>query len=93
MHFTPVDRPRNAPPSKHDVYFEGNKKNELNELRTYIYLYADTSKIFFPILKCTNRGKKSSRRLSTIQLKALTLLDFIPKWSLPQPPKISYKKN
>ena len=50
MHFTPVEKPRN-PPSKHDVYFEGNKKNELNELRMYNSLYPATSKIFSPILK------------------------------------------
>lgn len=35
MHIEPVPRPAPVKQDKHDVYYEGNKKNELNDLKMY----------------------------------------------------------
>ena len=38
MHIEPAPRNPTPPNTKHDVYYEGNKKNELNDLKKYHFL-------------------------------------------------------
>lgn len=77
MHFTPSPQSNQ---SKHDVYYEGNKKNEMNDLKKYLKTNVDISKQSFPIQTWRSTGNKSSKGLSFIQLKGSTPHVSIQRW-------------
>ena len=77
MHFTPPEVRRQ--PSKNDVYFEGNKKNELNDMRRYSFSICRYFKNILSNSDMENQRKEVIKKIINYTTQGVDTSRFYPE--------------